>query len=87
MREKDLEAPLALDEVVEIEDVKTLIGFIDYHDGQLSEFLRLHGMAMSLEDIKLIQSYFQKEERRNPTETELRVLDTYWSDHCLPHHI
>lgn len=82
MREKNLEDPLALDESVEIEEVKTFIGFIDYQDEQLSEFLHTHGMAMSLEDIKLIQSYFQKEERRNPTETELKVLDTYWSDHC-----
>ncbi len=82
MREKNLEDPLALDESVEIEEVKTFIGFIDYQDEQLSEFLRTHGMAMSLEDIKLIRSYFQKEERRNPTETELKVLDTYWSDHC-----
>ncbi len=79
MREKNLEDPLALDESVEIEEVKTFIGFIDYQDEQLSEFLRTHGMAMSLEDIKLIRSYFQKEERRNPTETELKVLDTYWS--------
>ena len=37
---------------------------------------------MSLADIKLIQDYFLKEEKRNPTETELKVLDTYWSDHC-----
>lgn len=82
MREKDLEAPLILEESVEIEDVKIFEGFIDYHDEYLSEFLCEHGMAMSLEDIKLIQSYFREEERRNPTETELKVLDTYWSDHC-----
>ena len=37
---------------------------------------------MTLDDIKMIQAYFRKEERRNPTETELKVLDTYWSDHC-----
>ena len=39
-------------------------------------------MAMTLDDIKMIQTYFRKDERRNPTETELKVLDTYWSDHC-----
>ena len=49
---------------------------------QLTHFLNEHQMAMTLDDIKMIQAYFRKEERRNPTETELKVLDTYWSDHC-----
>lgn len=82
MREKDLAAPLHLDESVEIEDVKTYEGFVDYSDEALATFLKTNGMAMSLADIKLIQGYFLKEEKRNPTETELKVLDTYWSDHC-----
>lgn len=82
MREKDLQAPLAFDESVEIEDVPTYQGFIDYSDELLNNFLCEHGMAMTLDDIKMIQAYFRKEERRNPTETELKVLDTYWSDHC-----
>ncbi|HAX72201.1 MAG TPA: phosphoribosylformylglycinamidine synthase [Firmicutes bacterium] len=82
MREKDLEAPLTLEEDIEIEDVVTYDGFIEYKESQLVEFLKEHGMAMSIADIKMIQKYFKKEERRNPTETELKVLDTYWSDHC-----
>ena len=82
MREKDLQAPLSFDENVEIEDVPTYEGFIDYNDEALTNFLNEHQMAMTLDDIKMIQAYFRKEERRNPTETELKVLDTYWSDHC-----
>ena len=82
MREKDMQAPLKLDEAVDVEEVKTHIGFIDYNEEQLSHFLHEHNMAMTLEDIKLIQGYFCKKEHRNPTETELKVLDTYWSDHC-----
>ncbi|MDE5976850.1 MAG: phosphoribosylformylglycinamidine synthase, partial [Turicibacter sp.] len=82
MREKDLEEPLVFDETVEIQDVLVYEGFIDYTDESLNNFLREHGMAMTLDDIKMIQDYFKKEEHRNPTETELKVLDTYWSDHC-----
>ena len=74
MREKDLQAPLSFDENVEIEDVPTYEGFIDYSDELLNNFLHEHGMAMTLDDIKMIQAYFRKEERRNPTETELKVL-------------
>ena len=82
MREKDLQAPVGLDESVEIQEVKTYEGFIDYNDEKLTNFLNEHQMAMTLDDIKMIQTYFRKDERRNPTETELKVLDTYWSDHC-----
>ena len=62
MREKDLQAPLSLDENVEIEDVPTYEGFIDYSDELLNNFLHEHGMAMTLDDIKMIQAYFRKEE-------------------------
>ena len=82
MREKDMDSPLKLDESVEIEDVQIHLGFIDYNDEQLDQFLHEHNMAMTLDDIKLIQAYFCRKEHRNPTETELKVLDTYWSDHC-----
>lgn len=82
MREKDMDSPLKLDESVEIEDVQIHLGFIDYNDEQLDKFLHEHNMAMTLDDIKLIQAYFCRKEHRNPTETELKVLDTYWSDHC-----
>ena len=56
-------------------------GFINFDDAQLAEFFNNHGFALGLDDLKFIQEYF-KSEQRNPTETELKVLDTYWSDHC-----
>jgi len=56
-------------------------GFINFDDAQLEEFFNDHGFALGLDDLKFIQEYF-KTEQRNPTETELKVLDTYWSDHC-----
>ncbi|AYN01957.1 phosphoribosylformylglycinamidine synthase [Chryseobacterium sp. 3008163] len=55
--------------------------FINFDDVQLEEFFNNHGFALGLDDLKFIQEYF-KSEQRNPTETELKVLDTYWSDHC-----
>jgi len=55
--------------------------FINFNDAQLEEFFNNHGFALGLDDLKFIQEYF-KTEQRNPTETELKVLDTYWSDHC-----
>ena len=61
--------------------VPTITGFIDFGLDKLKTFYTSHNMAMSYEDLVLIQSYFQSEER-DPTETELKVLDTYWSDHC-----
>ena len=56
-------------------------GFINFDDAQLEEFFNNHGFALGLDDLKFIQEYFRTE-KRNPTETELKVLDTYWSDHC-----
>ncbi len=55
--------------------------FISSDDVQLEDFYNSHGFALGLDDLKFIQEYF-KSEQRNPTETELKVLDTYWSDHC-----
>jgi len=82
MREKDLTAPLQFNEEQQPNLVPVYDGFIGYSAEELAHFLQLHGMAMSIDDIKLIQNYFRKQERRDPTETELKVLDTYWSDHC-----
>lgn len=56
-------------------------GFNDFDDVQLADFYNSHGFALGLDDLKFIQEYF-KSEQRDPTETELKVLDTYWSDHC-----
>lgn len=56
-------------------------GFTDLDAAGLEIFFNTHGFAFGLDDLVFIQNYFRSEER-NPTETELRVLDTYWSDHC-----
>lgn len=61
--------------------VKTHDGFIDLTPSELNEFYHEHGFAFGPDDLLFIQNYF-KTEQRNPTETELKVLDTYWSDHC-----
>ena len=59
----------------------TYEGFRDFSPDQLSAFYKTHGFSFGLDDLHFIQDYF-KSENRNPTETELKVLDTYWSDHC-----
>lgn len=63
------------------EDVKIVEDFIDFSDIELKEFHSQNSLAMSIDDIKLVNQYFKKE-KRNPTITEIRVIDTYWSDHC-----
>lgn len=62
--------------------VETLNGFIDLDEKGLSDFISGYGLAMDLDDIKFCQSYFKDTEKRNPTITEIRMIDTYWSDHC-----
>ena len=61
--------------------LKTFPEFTSYDTEAITKFYKEHGFAMELEDLIYIQEYFIKEQR-NPTETELLVLDTYWSDHC-----
>ena len=63
-------------------DVITFDGFKDMAEAQLKELYDGLGLAMTFADFKHIQRYFHDEEKRNPTMTEIRVLDTYWSDHC-----
>ena len=70
-----------LDSEVVIEPVKEVLGFINYSKEELENYLKANGMAMNYDDLKVAQDYFLSE-NRNPTETELKVLDTYWSDHC-----
>lgn len=65
------------DDYVEIID-----GFMEMEDEALEELLENLGLAMDLEDIKYCQSYFREEAKRNPTLAELKIIDTYWSDHC-----
>ncbi|NFN92988.1 phosphoribosylformylglycinamidine synthase [Clostridium botulinum] len=62
-------------------DVLILSGFIDKSLEELQEFHSNYGLAMSVEDLVMIKDYFKKE-NRNPSITEIRVIDTYWSDHC-----
>jgi phosphoribosylformylglycinamidine synthase len=80
-REKDLSI-LDASETINIAKVPVFEGFINYSKEEIANFLQKMSLAMSLEDLLFIQDYFKNEEHRNPTETEIKVLDTYWSDHC-----
>lgn len=70
------------DAKVHIDPVPVIHGFIHYSDDELNQYIKDNGMAMNHDDLKVTQDYFRDEEKRDPTETELKVLDTYWSDHC-----
>lgn len=77
-----LEKPLSLEQKMrEPDPVGKIEDFIKMEAVQLEDLSKKMGFAMSLDDLLFIQKYF-KEEGRNPTITEIRVLDTYWSDHC-----
>ena len=77
-----LELPTTLDIPMELPTtVDTLTGFINFSEAELSDFVKSKGLAMDLDDIKFCQDYF-KSEQRDPTITEIRMIDTYWSDHC-----
>lgn len=81
-REAALEIPETLKAVYpEPQPVVTLDGFIEKNDSELEDFLKSYGLAMDLEDLKMVRDYFKGEDR-NPTVAEIRVIDTYWSDHC-----
>ena len=80
--EVSLKKPVSLKhQTVAAEDVKEVEGFIGYSDKKIAEYHKNMGLAMSAEDLKFVRDYF-KSEKRNPTETEIKVIDTYWSDHC-----
>ncbi len=82
-REAKMTKPETLkSEVEQPEDVATLNGFASMNEKQLSELLREMGFAMSFDDIVFCQSYFKDTEKRDPSVTEMRMIDTYWSDHC-----
>ena len=81
LREKDLSV-LSFDENVEIEAVPIIEGFCEMDREGLAALSKQQGLAMSLADLAHIQHYFKEEEQRDLTMTELKVLDTYWSDHC-----
>ena len=63
------------------ETVETLNGFNGYDQDELQAFLKEKGLAMDIDDLKFLQAYFIKE-NRDPTITEIKMIDTYWSDHC-----
>lgn len=63
-------------------DVPILDGFISYDKDSLNNFLNKFGLAMDLDDILFCQNYFKNTEKRDPTLAEIKMIDTYWSDHC-----
>ena len=80
--EVGLEKPATLRrETLESADVKDVEGFIGRTDEEIAAYHKKIGFAMSTEDLAFVRDYF-KDEGRDPTETELKVIDTYWSDHC-----
>ena len=82
-REASLQMPETLAvEYATPETVATVTGFITMDEAALQELLDKLGLAMDLDDLKFLQNYFANEEKRDPTITEIRVVDTYWSDHC-----
>mgnify|MGYP000308409210 FL=1 len=82
-REASLDTVKTLDTNYDIPTtVEELEGFINLNALGLHAFVDKFGLAMDYDDIKFCQDYFRNEEKRNPTITEIRMIDTYWSDHC-----
>ena len=81
-REASLEKPATLKTDYSVPtEVETLNGFCKYGEAELADFVRKYGLAMDEDDIAFCQKYFISE-KRDPTITEIRMIDTYWSDHC-----
>ncbi len=81
-RQASLELPPTLKVTYDVPTkVKTLKGFISLPEDSLKEFVDEYNLAMDFEDIKFCREYFRSE-KRDPTMTEIRMIDTYWSDHC-----
>ena len=82
-RETGMEKPVTLvTEFEEPADVAVFDGFMDMEEKAFKDLYDSLGLAMTFKDFLHIQNYFKNEEKRNPSMTEIRVLDTYWSDHC-----
>ncbi len=79
-RLKDLSI-LVPSEKAEVKPLADLAGFIGMSEDKYAQFCKDWGLAMNVDDLDVVVEYFRKE-HRDPTETELRILDTYWSDHC-----
>jgi len=83
LREASFEKPESLEVMYkEPENIKVVNAFTNMNDEELAKLITKLGFAMNFEDLKFCQEYFKDTEKRNPTITELRVIDTYWSDHC-----
>ena len=81
--EASLELPKTLHTPFDVPaDVAVLEGFCELDQQGLQEFIDQYGLAMDLGDITFCQKYFKETEKRTPTITEIRMIDTYWSDHC-----
>lgn len=82
-RRASIEMPESLiDKSDEPADVATIDGFCDADDDGLKAMIADMGLAMDFDDISFCRDYFKNTEKRNPTVTEIRMIDTYWSDHC-----
>lgn len=82
-REASLDIPDTLKTIYDIPtEVETLTGFNQKNRAELEQFVADYGLAMDADDIAFCQEYFRDEEHRDPTITEIRMIDTYWSDHC-----
>ncbi|MDS1004392.1 phosphoribosylformylglycinamidine synthase [Clostridium sporogenes] len=82
-REAQIEKPDSIVDIYpEVQAAEILDGFIDLSEKELKDFLEDRNLAMTFEDLKFCQEYFRTKEERNPTITEIKVIDTYWSDHC-----
>lgn len=78
-----LEKPKTLDMEIPVpENVKRVEGFNSWNDDEMQKYYDSMGFAMTLADLKFCRDYFRDTEHRDPSVTELRVIDTYWSDHC-----
>ena len=82
-REATMDKPETLVRTYDIPNsVATVTGFTAMDEAALAQLLSDLGLAMDLDDLKFLQAYFKDEEKRDPTITEVRLVDTYWSDHC-----
>ena len=82
-REASFEKPETLDlQADKPPKVAVVEGFTQWGEGELKAYFESMGFAMTLDDLAFCRDYFRDEEHRDPTVTELRVIDTYWSDHC-----
>ena len=82
-REATMAKPESLDLTADVPaDIARIAGFIAKSDDEIAAYHSQMGFAMSVEDLKWVRDYFKNEEHRDPSLTELKVIDTYWSDHC-----